>query len=387
MPLGKKKMDDQKVTTPASRADYIMVGGFLGAGKTTALLRMAEYLTARGRRVGLITNDQSSGLVDTTIVNSHGYPVEEITGGCFCCRFNSLTEAADRLTESAAPDVFLAEPVGSCTDLRASVQYPLRRLYGDNYRIAPLSVLVDPIRAMRILGLESGKAFSPKVLYVYSKQLEEADIIVINKMDLIDPEKQARLEGALRSSYPCAELFAVSARIGTGLDGWFHRVVSSEPDSRPAPDVDYDMYAEGEALLGWFNATFRVTGSRPFDGNLLLVELGRQVRTGLLAEHLEIAHFKMTLTPDENVGDIAVANLVGSDREPELSHTLQAELTSGELIVNLRAEGDPEFLKQTLSTALRSAASGTSARVETLHLEHFRPARPVPTYRMATERG
>src|SRR5690554_4272463 len=65
-------------------ADYIMVGGFLGAGKTTALLRLAEYLTARGRRVGLITNDQSSGLVDTALVDARGYPVQEITGGCFC---------------------------------------------------------------------------------------------------------------------------------------------------------------------------------------------------------------------------------------------------------------------------------------------------------------
>ena len=59
-------------------ADYVMVGGFLGAGKTTALLRLAEHLTAEGRRVGLITNDQSQGLVDTSIVNANGYPVEEI---------------------------------------------------------------------------------------------------------------------------------------------------------------------------------------------------------------------------------------------------------------------------------------------------------------------
>src|SRR5687768_12929933 len=137
-------------------ADYVMVGGFLGAGKTTALLRLAEHYTAQGRRVGLITNDQSQGLVDTTIATARGYPVEEITGGCFCCRFNSLTDAAERLSREARPEVFLAEPVGSCTDLRATVQYPLRRLYGDDYRVAPLSVLVDPTRARRMFGLDSG---------------------------------------------------------------------------------------------------------------------------------------------------------------------------------------------------------------------------------------
>src|SRR5688500_18407400 len=98
------------------KADYVMIGGFLGAGKTTAVLALAETLTESGRRVGLITNDQSVGLVDTALAEASGFPVEEITGGCFCCRFTSLTEAADRLQESSAPNVFIAEPVGSCTD-------------------------------------------------------------------------------------------------------------------------------------------------------------------------------------------------------------------------------------------------------------------------------
>src|SRR5262245_29726928 len=201
------RIGTRKIRRGPMKADYVMVGGFLGAGKTTALLRFAEHLTAQGRRVGLITNDQSSGLVDTALVDAHGYPVQEITGGCFCCRFNTLTAAAERLTESARPDVFLAEPVGSCTDLRASVQYPLRRMYGDNYRIAPLSVLVDPIRALRVLGVEAGKSFSSKVLYVYGKQLEEADIIVINKSDLLSAERRASLEQALRRTYYSAEIF------------------------------------------------------------------------------------------------------------------------------------------------------------------------------------
>src|SRR5438477_6077510 len=152
------------------KARYIMIGGFLGAGKTTAVLRLAEHLSARGQKVGLITNDQSVGLVDTAMLANHGFDVQEITGGCFCCRFNSLVDAADKLSADTRPDVFIAEPVGSCTDLKASVSYPLRRMYGENFSVAPLSVLVDPIRALRILKLEVGKAFSPKVAYVYEKQ-------------------------------------------------------------------------------------------------------------------------------------------------------------------------------------------------------------------------
>jgi len=121
-----------------------MLGGFLGAGKTTAIAKLARWLSDKGLRVGLITNDQGSQLVDTTMLRAGGFPVEEIAGGCFCCRFNSLIEAAERLTANNRPEVFLAEPVGSCTDLVATVTYPLRKIYGDAFSIAPLSVIVDP---------------------------------------------------------------------------------------------------------------------------------------------------------------------------------------------------------------------------------------------------
>ncbi len=101
---------------------FIMLGGFLGAGKTTTLLRLALSLQRKGLRVGLITNDQGRELVDTAMLRSLGFATEEISGGCFCCRFNSLVEAADKLTEASAPDVIIAEPVGSCTDLVAAAR-------------------------------------------------------------------------------------------------------------------------------------------------------------------------------------------------------------------------------------------------------------------------
>ena len=147
-----------------------MIGGFLGAGKTTAVGNLAKFLADEGLRVGLITNDQGRNLVDTAMLRSRGFETEEISGGCFCCRFNSLVDASQRLTEASKPEVFIAEPVGSCTDLAATVTYPLRRLYGENFSVAPVSVLVDPIRALRVFGVESGGNFSEKVVYIYLKQ-------------------------------------------------------------------------------------------------------------------------------------------------------------------------------------------------------------------------
>src|SRR2546428_12832184 len=110
-----------------------MIGGCLGAGKTTCVVRLAQHLTDQGLKVGLITNDQGSELVDTAMLRSRGFATEEIPGGCFCCRFNSLVDAARKLAVATRPDAFIAEPAGSCTDLVGTVTYPLGRILRANF--------------------------------------------------------------------------------------------------------------------------------------------------------------------------------------------------------------------------------------------------------------
>lgn len=366
-----------------NKTRYIMVGGFLGAGKTTAILQMAHHLRDQGLRVGLITNDQSFGLVDTTMLASHGFDVEEITGGCFCCRFNSLVDAAEKLSAETVPDVFIAEPVGSCTDLKATVDYPLRRIYGDAYAIAPLSVLVDPVRAARILGLEPGKNFSEKVVYIYNKQLEEAEIIVINKADLLTPDKLEALKTALARRFPQAQLQVIAARQGVGIQEWVQRIGAAAVRTQGAMDVDYAEYADGEALLGWLNTTVHITANEPFDGNDLLLRLAHDLQSRLRSQSAEVAHLKMTLAPEEDGNDLAVANLVRDDAAPELSHRLKEPLGAGQLILNLRAEADPELLKGAVLAALESVGATMSLNNRVEHLEHFRPGKPTPTHRLA----
>lgn len=363
-------------------AHYIMIGGFLGAGKSTSILKFAQYLDDQGKKVGLITNDQGARLVDTTVVDNRGFPVEEISGGCFCCRFNSLRDAADKLTADARPDIFLAEPVGSCTDLIATVSYPLRRMYADQYRVAPLSVLVDPTRALRILGLQEGAKFSEKVVYVYRKQLEEADFIVINKIDSLSDEQLETLRAGLQKEFPETRVFSISAREGTGVNEWIEATMNEEPTSGPAMEVDYEIYAEGEALLGWLNAALTLDATEEVDGNELLQNLACTIQEELAKNGREIAHMKMTLAPDDGSGELAVINLTRTDAKPETAQTLLDELETGELIVNIRAEADSEELAAALEVALDRHASD-EVRLKLEHLEHFAPGKPEPEIRLA----
>ncbi len=147
-------------------------------------------------------------------------------------------------------------------------------------------------------------------------------------------------------------------------------------------EVDYDTYAEGEALLGWLNCSVRLTATTPFDGNTFLLNAARSIQSRSRSQTKEIAHLKMTLTPEEQGQDIGVANLVGSDLAPELPHSLQEPLEAGQLIVNLRAEADPEVLRSVVRQTFEAIRQDEKLALEVEHLECFRPGRPTPTHRL-----
>ncbi len=362
---------------------FVVLGGFLGAGKTSAIRRLGESLTNQGIRVGVITNDQGTGLVDTQLLRGCGLATREVAGGCFCCRFDQLMDAARYLTSEVGPEVLVAEAVGSCTDLAATVIYPMRRLFGDRFTIAPLSVMVDPIRARRVMGLERGERFSEDVEYIYRKQLEEADVIVMNKCDLLPDESINELGIALSDAYPRADVMAVSTRDGLQLEDWFHRMLYSVQVPRTVADVDYDVYARGEARLGWVNASIAVSARQPFAGSVLLRELCRELQRQLRTVGAGVAHLKMSLAPNaDGAAPTASIHLVHGELEPTPGLDLPELMREGHVVVNLRAESPPAALE----SALRATADRIRGRDGTLllaigNVEAFSPGRPIPTHR------
>ncbi len=358
---------------------YLMIGGFLGAGKTTAILKLATYLQQRNLKAAMITNDQSIDLVDTGRARAADRPVEEVTGGCFCCKFDTLMQAAQNLTCNGGIDALIAEPVGSCTDVRATVSYPLRQLFGDTYEIAPLSVLVDPARCAQALGLDEEAGFTEKVNYIYRKQLEEADLIVVNKIDILAPDLREKLVAILRRDFPQARVLEVSCETGEGLDAWFDSLLSGELKGRPSMDVDYDIYADGEALLGWLNARASFTADPAIKSNELMLEMMGRLKKQLAARGVEIAHCKISVESGRP-SDFAATSLTSTNSEPAITWSSDAALREGQFILNLRAEADPDLLRNEVMTALFTFPR-VSMRME--EIAAFKPGRPTPTHRLA----
>ena len=246
---------------------FVMVGGFLGAGKTTTLGRLARMYVQQGKRVGIVTNDQAHDLVDTNTFRGPGAsPSRKFPARASAAASTTSSARVGSLQDAEKPDVILAEPVGSCTDLVATVVQPLKDLYGGRFEVAPYAVLFKPSHGIRILKNQPAGGFSPKAAYIFKKQLEEADAIVINRIDEFDPPTAGRTDkSSSASSSPARRCCAISAQTGQGFDALAALLEQTGGFGRKILDIDYDTYAEGEAELGWLNATARLTADKPFD--------------------------------------------------------------------------------------------------------------------------
>ena len=115
----------------------------------------------------------------------------EVTGSCFCCNFPALLDAALTLENRLHADVLVAEPVGSCADLSATILQPLKDRHARDFRLARLSVVADPLRIEAALAPQVTD-LHPSAAYIVRKQLEEADLIVLNKADLLSAADASR---------------------------------------------------------------------------------------------------------------------------------------------------------------------------------------------------
>ncbi len=357
---------------------FIMIGGFLGAGKTTTLARLARFYLNRGQKIGLVTNDQAQDLVDTTSLRAQGFPVEEVPGACFCCRFGDLVGKVEQLEISQRPDVILAEPVGSCTDLVATVVQPLKDLYGDRFQVAPYPVLFKPSHGLRILKSEENAGFSPKAAYIFRKQLEEADAIVINRIDELDAATLAELTDLVHAAFPGTPLLRLSAKTGQGFEALTELLDQQGNFGRKILDIDYDVYAEGEAELGWLNSSIHVTTDKPLSIDAFLLDLIQRLQNALSQLGGEVAHLKAIALSDVSFG---VANLVSSASRIELSLPSRCEAKEFDLIVNARVALDPDQIAEQVRQTVCTACSDHKATPHFHTMQSFRPGRPQPTHR------
>src|SRR5205823_674016 len=161
-----------------------------------------------------------------------------------------------------------------------------------------------------------------------------------------------------------------------GFDGVYELLGQQGAFGRKILDIDYDIYSEGEAELGWLNTSVRVTAAQPFALDQLLLDVVNGIQSALRGSGAEVAHLKAIGLWE---GFFGVANLVSSDGKAALSLPSFCQVKEADLIVNARVAIDPAELQKLVEKTVQHACAVRSAAAADAKTQSFRPGRPTPT--------
>jgi G3E family GTPase len=208
---------------PSERLPVTVLSGFLGAGKTTVLNHVLH--NRDGLRVAVIVNDMSEVNIDAQLVEQGGAALSrtdeklvEMSNGCICCtlREDLLKEVA-RLAEDGRFDYLLIESTGISEPMPVAETFQFENEPGRSLSaVARLDTMVTVVDAANFLndyqeaedlkarGLALGEDDERTITDLLIDQVEFADILVINKIDLISAEERHELSAILAKLNPGA---------------------------------------------------------------------------------------------------------------------------------------------------------------------------------------
>ena len=358
-----------------------LVGGFLGSGKTTAIRSGCELLRQRGKAASVITNDQGTLLVDTAYLQG-SHPTREVTGGCFCCRYDQLVELLAEARRDGAQHVF-AEAVGSCADLVATVVRPLLGSASGPVDRVSFTAMVD---ARLLIRLRAGEPlpWSGNLAYLFLEQLREAPLLVASKWDLVtDPPSLAASGSGSGIPVPGQTVLCQDGRTPAGVTRWVDALC--DPGHPATADagaceltIDYARYGAGEEALAWLDAEVRVDAAGG-GARAAAARLVRTIGAEVSDEADAIGHVKFLIR--DHLYDVKVSHTAADDAPAQalLDELGQLDRLSDRqlyVVVNARAEIGAERLQRILERAVAAPADGADLTV--LRSASFHPAAPQP---------
>jgi len=352
----------------------VFIGGFLGAGKTTLAYHLARALNKQDLAVSVVMNDLGNVLVDTQFMKNAGMDAREVTGSCFCVRFDEFLKDARSLVGMRRQDVIIAEPIGVSTSVLASVITPLRSQYDDEFSVAPLMVVIDSHNFLSEMA-SAGPDWA-KTHLIFMQQLREAEVLVLSKQDLLRPGEDAMVRKYAKELAPDAEMIEFSARDLKNLGKLVEIVRSDRTTTREAPKVDPRTFAGEKAALGWYSASMRIST----DGERLdIYDLMTSIMKGLSREFepSAIAHIKVLISSPK-----ASAKMSLVQESMQVDGVKGGRFVSGEaeLVLNARAVASPEKLRGGIEKVLDSELA--RSKVAVLHKETacFVPRAEIPKH-------
>lgn len=350
---------------------YVVIGGFLGAGKTTSMIGFAKYLQSQGFQPAILVNDLGAkNLVDRVTTANSGCLSAEITGDCICYQTENLVDKLRRFRDLHKTHIIFSDIPGCGIGALDHVYHKLDREYPGEFELCPFTAIADPERLRAIMPEHADLHLPTEMEFLFDAQLREAEMIILNKVDLLSSQEEQRYLDFLRRTYPQAAVFPMSARTGLGVAEAADYLMSHF-SVLPTVDIGYGGpdFLAAESKLSWYNRQFHVKSQQPFDGNGLIRELMEKIRDELTAIGRNVPHLKVVANAPDWTS--AKASLLGVDYPVQFDWDFCDPQTDLRIVINARAACESQVLDRLMDRSMEQTAKIYGLSLQVFFTECF----------------
>lgn len=334
---------------------FAVFSGFLGAGKTTAMMALTRLFNTGGAKAWMISNDLGGkGLADYRYSAASGCAARELTGKCICYQTENLADTLRGLFDGGA-ELVISDIPGFGVGALEHVYHTLRRDYPDAWELAPFTVITERRRLLQLMG--AGGTLPEEMDYILRAQLREADLIVLNKCDLLTEEERTECMGFLGRLLPKTPVLAVSALTGQGMEA-LARALTEGTAALKRPDIGYGGAAFSAAmgkLSEYYGQYYVRVCCDTFDPDAYVTALGAAAGKALGERGREIPHLKILGQRED--GRFVKGDLLGADRPVQLTSPLDEPCVDLAVTVNASAVAPADELQEAVGGAVRRVSA------------------------------
>lgn len=355
-----------------TKSKYMVTSGFLGAGKTTSMIAFANSINKRYGKAAILANDLgASNIVDADFTATTDILTTQITGNCICYQHENLVDKLNQLVAGGAAVIFSDIP-GCGIGALDNVYLQLNEREPGEFELMPFTCIVDPER-LRMMMPEAAQINLPdEMRFLLDAQMAEADLIVLNKKDLLTDDELEKRVAFIKAAYPETPVLVMSALTGDGVDEVVDYLMT-HPAAAKHRDIGYgsEEFMAAESLLSWYNRRvfFEERSDKDVDFNAVISEIFEEIRKGLVANKSNVPHLKAFASGSEN--DYFKASLIGVDYDVEYAHRLSQPYSAISVIINARAAADSQVMAAVVDDALDAVANQYNLKTRTFFMETF----------------
>jgi|LSQX01.3.fsa_nt_gb G3E family GTPase len=355
-----------------AKAKYMVTSGFLGAGKTTSMIAFAHVIDKRYGKAAILVNDLGAdNIVDASFTATTDILTMQIAGDCICYQHENLVDKLNQLVDQGAT-VIMSDIPGCGIGALEHVYLQLAERRPGEFDLMPFTCIVDPER-LRLLMPEAEQINLPaEMRFLLEAQMAEADIIVLNKVDLISVEEQEKRVEFIKASFPDTPVFSMSALTGEGVEEVVDYLMTHKA-AAVHREIGYgsEAFIAAENLLSWYNRRvfFEERDDKNIDFNKVVEDIFNHVREGLKANDSNVPHLKAFAAGEGD--DFVKASLIGIDYDVEYDRKLTQPYSAISLVINARAVADSHVMADIVEDALVAIADKYNLRTRTFFVETF----------------